>query len=92
MPRGRTAETPAGIPAQGWRDVLWRMWHGFDDDHVMLVAAGIAFCGLLALVPALAALVAIYTDSPLIRRKLSPRSVQFRMCCRVRPAAFCMTS
>ena len=60
MARGRTAETPAGIPARGWRDILWRMWHGFDDEHVMLVAAGIAFYGLLALVPALAALVAIY--------------------------------
>ena len=60
MSRGRTADTPADIPAPGWRDVLWRMWERFDTDHVLLVSAGIAFFGLLAFVPALAALVAIY--------------------------------
>lgn len=60
MARGRTADTPAEIPSLGWRDILWRIWVRFGDDHVMLVAAGIAFFGLLALVPALAALVAIY--------------------------------
>lgn len=60
MSHGRTANTPAHIPARGWRDVFWRMWERFDTDHVLLVAAGIAFFGLLAFVPALAALVAIY--------------------------------
>lgn len=60
MPHGRTADSPAEIPAQGWRDILWRMWTRFDTEHVMLVGAGIAFFGLLAFVPALAALVAIY--------------------------------
>ena len=60
MPHGRTAASPTDIPAKGWRDILWRMWTRFDTEHVMLVAAGIAFFGLLAFVPALAALVAIY--------------------------------
>lgn len=60
MPRGRTADSPAEIPSEGWRDVFWRVWTRFDSEHVMLVAAGIAFFGLLAFVPALAALVAIY--------------------------------
>ena len=60
MPHGRTAASPAEIPAKGWKDILWRMWTRFDTEHVMLVAAGIAFFGLLAFVPALAALVAIY--------------------------------
>ena len=53
------------------------MWHGFDDEHVMLVAAGVAFYGLLALVPALAALVAI-TDSLLIRRRSTSCTVSQR--------------
>lgn len=60
MGRGRSAETPLDIPAQGWSDIALRIWTRFNDEHVMLVAAGIAFFGLLALVPALAALVAIY--------------------------------
>jgi membrane protein len=58
--RGRAADSPAHIPARGWRDILWRTWSEFNDDRILLVAAGVTFYGLLALFPALAAFVSLY--------------------------------
>jgi membrane protein len=58
--RGRQAEAPQQIPARGWKDVLVRVKTASKDDHVMLFSAGVALFGLLALVPALAALMSIY--------------------------------
>lgn len=58
--RGRQAETPSAIPLRGWRDILWRTWEQFNEDRVMLVAAGVTFYALLALVPALASFIALY--------------------------------
>ena len=45
---------------KGLRDVFWRVVHEVLEDRVTLIAAGVAFYLLLALFPALAALVAIY--------------------------------
>jgi membrane protein len=42
-----------------WMDVLWGTYQEFTKDRVLLVAAGITFYGLLALFPALTALVSI---------------------------------
>jgi membrane protein len=58
--RGRDADTPAEIPPRGLKDVAIRLWTQMDDDHVMLVAAGVAFYSLLALFPLLTALVSVY--------------------------------
>jgi membrane protein len=58
--RGRRAETPADIPGRGWRDVLWRTFEGFNADRILSVAAGVTFYVLLALFPAVAALVSLY--------------------------------
>jgi membrane protein len=58
--RGRQADAPAGIPARGWKDVLARTVAEAKRDQVTLLAAGVAFFGLLALVPGLVALVSIY--------------------------------
>lgn len=58
-PRGRTADSPRDIPRQGWSDILKRTWASIGKDHVSVVAAGVAFYGLLALFPAIAAFVAI---------------------------------
>jgi membrane protein len=58
--RGRTAEAPTQIPARGWKDVLWRTWTEIGEDDVMTVARSIAFSGMLALFPALAAFVSVY--------------------------------
>lgn len=58
--RGRNAKVPEAIPMKGLRDVFWRVVHEVLDDRVTLIAAGVTFYLLLALFPALAALVAIY--------------------------------
>jgi membrane protein len=57
--RGRHAATPSDIPARGWKDILLRVWKNIGEDRVMLVAAGVSYC-LLAIFPAIAALVALY--------------------------------
>jgi membrane protein len=58
--RGRDADTPTEIPAQGWKDVLWRTYEEFGKDRIMSVAAGVTYYALLAVFPAIAALVSIY--------------------------------
>ncbi|UVD60477.1 YihY/virulence factor BrkB family protein (plasmid) [Rhizobium sp. Pop5] len=57
---GRSAATPEAIPLAGLRDVFWRAFHEILDDRVTLIAAGVTFYLLLALFPALAALVSLY--------------------------------
>ena len=59
MPRGRNAETPTDIPALGWKDIAFRVKDEIAADRVGLIAAGVAFYGLLALFPAITALIAI---------------------------------
>jgi membrane protein len=58
--RGRSADTPTEIPARGWKDILWRTYEEFNKDRIMSVAAGVTYYALLALFPAIAALVSIY--------------------------------
>jgi membrane protein len=58
--RGRRADRPSQIPRPGWRDIMLRTWKEIGDDHVSLIAAGVGFYGLLALFPALAALISIW--------------------------------
>jgi len=58
--RGRAARTPSEIPVKGFRDVFWRVFKGALDDRVTLIAAGVAFYVMLALFPALGALVFLY--------------------------------
>ena len=57
--RGRAAATPMEIPKAGWKDILLRVKDEISRDHVSLVAAGVAFYGLLAVFPAITALMAI---------------------------------
>lgn len=58
--RGRGAETPSQIPARGWKDIAWRLYSEVNEDNISAIAAGVAFYALLAMVPALGALVSIY--------------------------------
>jgi membrane protein len=58
--RGRSADTPTEIPTRGWKDILWRTYEEFNKDRIMSVAAGVTYYALLALFPAIAALVSIY--------------------------------
>lgn len=59
MARGRHAETPGEIPAKGWKDIALRLKDEVAEDHVGLVAAGVAFYALLAIFPAITALMAL---------------------------------
>ena len=58
--RGRRADEPTDVPARGWWDVLMRVKVESKDDNVTLLAAGVAFFALLALVPAMVTLVSLY--------------------------------
>ena len=58
--RGRQADTPSEIPAKGWKDIALRLYREFGNDRILLVAAGVTFYAILALFPAIAALVSIY--------------------------------
>jgi membrane protein len=58
--RGREADSPTKIPAQGWKDVLWRVWEEMGHDRLIAVAAGVTYYGLLAIFPAIAAFVSLY--------------------------------
>jgi membrane protein len=58
--RGRGARRPGEVPARGLMDVAVRLKDDLKHDDVPLLAAGVAFYALLALVPALVALVSVY--------------------------------
>jgi membrane protein len=57
---GRSAERPRDIPKAGWKDILWRLKGKVGEDRLSIIAAGVAFYGLLSIFPALTALVALY--------------------------------
>jgi membrane protein len=58
--RGREADFPSEIPAPGWRDILLRVWQQIGEDNISIIAAGVAFYALLAIFPAITALVSIW--------------------------------
>jgi membrane protein len=58
--RGRSAIAPSEIPARGWKDILRRIYEGISEDRILANAAAVTFYSLLALFPAIAALVSIY--------------------------------
>ncbi|WP_028146136.1 YihY/virulence factor BrkB family protein [Bradyrhizobium japonicum] len=58
--RGRQATSPSDIPARGWKDILWRVYGNIGTHRILALAAGITYYSLLAIFPAIAALVAIY--------------------------------
>jgi membrane protein len=58
--RGRSAVTRSDIPAKSWKDIAWRVYHNIPKHRVIAIAAGVTFFVLLAIVPAIAAMVAIY--------------------------------
>jgi membrane protein len=58
--RGRHADAPTQIPWRGWKDVLWRSYEEISADRLALIAAGVVFYAMLAVVPAITALVSLY--------------------------------
>ena len=57
---GLHAETPTEIPFRGWKSILLRVYAEISNDRVMLIAAGVTYYLLLAMVPAMAAFVSLY--------------------------------
>ncbi len=57
---GGMASSPAEIPAHGWLAVLKRVAHQFSEHRLLAEAAGVVFFVLLAIFPAIAALVSLY--------------------------------
>lgn len=58
--RGRQAAAPWQIPWKGWKDIVVRTYQQVEEDRLLAVAAGVVFYGLLALFPAITALVSSY--------------------------------
>lgn len=58
--RGQHAEQPVHIPVVGWWDIAKRIFKQMSQDNLSLVAAGVAFYALLAIFPAIAAMVSVY--------------------------------
>jgi membrane protein len=58
--RGRDATHPMNISWKEWRDILWRTAKRSSCDRLLAVAAGVVFYSLLALFPAIAAVVSCY--------------------------------
>jgi len=57
---GRDAAHPKDIPPRGWWEILKRTVSEISNDRVLTEAAGVTFYTLLALFPAIAALISIY--------------------------------
>jgi membrane protein len=57
---GREAERPSEIPPRGWFAILKRTKAEVKDDNVTLLAAGVAFYAMLAIFPAIIAVVTVY--------------------------------
>lgn len=58
--RGRNATKPTEIPLKGWLDIFARTRQQINEDNLTVVSAGVAFYGFVAVVPALAAVIAVY--------------------------------
>jgi membrane protein len=58
--RGRRAASPIQIPWNGWKDIFWRTVNQTSEDRLLAIAAGVVFYSLLALFPAVTALVSCY--------------------------------
>jgi membrane protein len=57
---GRFSGSPLQIPWKGWKDILWRTYVRTGEDRLLAIAAGVVFFGLLAVFPAITALVSSY--------------------------------
>jgi membrane protein len=58
--RGRFTATPTRYSARAWGAICRRLWLGIGEDNLSIVAAGVAFYGMLAIFPSIAALISLY--------------------------------
>jgi membrane protein len=57
---GAGAESPAQIPVRGWKQVLLRVFNQISEDRILTEAAAVTYYALLAIFPALTALISLY--------------------------------
>src|SRR5436305_6325075 len=79
MPGARAAPPQRGKkPTRhrpSWGRILANVWTELDRDHISILAAGMAFYGLLSLFPGMSALISIYglaADPAIIEQQLGP--------------------
>jgi membrane protein len=48
------------MPARGWKDIVLRIYNDIGEHRIIAIAAGVTFYSILALFPAIAALVSLY--------------------------------
>jgi membrane protein len=58
---GRGATSPSHIPWKGWKDIFWRTASQVSQNRLLAISAAVVFYGLLALFPAIAALVSSHS-------------------------------
>jgi membrane protein len=71
---GHSADKPSDIPTPGWWNILKRVYASISEKNLSILAAGVAFYGMLSLFPALAALVAIFglfADPATVQREIN---------------------
>ncbi len=76
-PAARGDSTSADAPARGWVNIARRVWTKIGENRVIAVAAGLTFYAILAIFPAVTALVSIYglfADPTTIQKQLSQLS------------------
>jgi membrane protein len=57
---GESARKPTEVPKKGWLQIAKRAWKESKEDHVPLLAAGVAFYAFLSIFPALIAAITLY--------------------------------
>ncbi len=57
---GADAETPSEIPSRGWTQIAKRVFSSIGEDRVLAEAASVTYYTLLAIFPAIAALISLY--------------------------------
>ena len=58
--RGRAGDAALKIPPSGWKDIVLRVYANIWEHRVLSIAGGVTFYSILAIFPAIAALVSLY--------------------------------
>lgn len=70
---GHRTTSPSEVPVRNWKDILLVVYANISKHRIMALAAGMTYYSLLAIFPAIAALVAVYglfSDPSTIARQL----------------------
>ena len=54
------SDSPPAVRRANWKSILWRIYERSNDDRLLATAGGVVFFGLLAVFPAVTALVSSY--------------------------------